>query len=509
MTKHQSLKALAVIAIATGIGRLMGFFREWIMATYFGTSAANDALVIALSLPDVILGIVTVSLSTALIPVFLDARVKQGETVAETYINNLLVMILGITTAVTVGVYSAAPLILKGMAGGFALATQDVSVSLLKICLPMIVLNGISAVYTGYLQAKLHFFIPAFISIPLNAIIITVTACGAIHWGINAVAWGYLGGTLLQTLIIWIAVRRYRLHFHCDFRQGRPWLIRTGILLLPVLVGSAVNQVSGLFANYLASELPTGSVSAYHFATRLILFPHNVFTMSLTTVAFPSLSQNIANHDLQAFKGNILRWLHVLLICVIPITVILVTMHQPIVAFVFEHGRFDRNSTQMTSQVLQLLAFSLPAFGMRELFNRIFFAVQDTVTPIMNGTVTMLINITFNLILVKRIGLNGLALSGSLATSITILFLFRKLVKNQYLQIRRRHLYQLGQCLLAAAAMIVAIEISTLWGAARISSGALLVKGISAGCIVYGLTVIWFHRNRVWVRPPKPVAAID
>ena len=509
MTKHQCVKALAVIAVATAIGRLMGFFREWIMATRFGASAVNDALVIALSVPDVILGIVTVSLSTALIPVFLEARATQGETAAATYVNNLLVLICGITTVVTVVAYRATPLLLSVMAGGFAPATQGISVGLLKICLPMMVLSGVSAVYAGYLQAKLHFFIPAFIGVPLNAVIIAVTALGAAAWGINAVAWGYLGGTLLQTLIIGCAVRRHRLQFHCDFRQGRPWLIRTGMLLIPVCIGAAVNQVSGLFANYLASGLPAGSVSAYHFANRLLLFPHNVLIMSLATVAFPSLSQNIANHDLEAFQGNIMRWLNLLLICVLPVTVILVTLHQPLVAFVLEHGRFDRNATQMTAQALQLLAFSLPALGMRELFNRIFFAVQDTATPIVNGTVTMLLNIGFNLILVKRIGLNGLALSGSLATSLTIVFLFGKLVKSRYVQIRRQQLYQLGKWLLAAAAMLVAIETSTLWGTGRNNSGAVLVKGIGVGCTVYGFTVLWFHRARVWRRPPKPVAAID
>ncbi|MDD3654249.1 MAG: murein biosynthesis integral membrane protein MurJ [Desulfotomaculaceae bacterium] len=430
MQKYEALKAVAIVVIATCCGRILGFVRELVIAARYGTEAENDALIVALSLPDIILGIIAVALSTTLIPIYIEARNKRGESLGQNFISALLIIVVCLTILISLLAYFKAFSIIDVLASSLPEETKLISAKLFIILIPITLLTSVISIFGGYLQANALFFIPAFISIPLNLAVVSSTLFLDEEIGIYAVAWGYLIGTLLQFLIVCLFVLKKGFHFTLNISEAQSLLKQAVILLIPVLIGSSVLQLNVLARNYLAAGLPEGSISALYFADKLMLFPHSVFILSLSVVAFPSLAEAVALNNQEEFIDSLKKWVNILLLLVMPLTIAFVVLNTPIVQLVYEHGSFDSRSTVLTSQTLQFYALALPAYGLRELLSRAFYSLKDTRTPMINGVIGVAVNIILSYCLVGKMQHRGLALAAALSATITVVLLFNDLEKK-------------------------------------------------------------------------------
>ena len=81
----------------------------------------------------------------------------------------------------------------------------------------------------------------------------------------------------------------------------------------------------------------------------------------------------------------------------------------------------------MTSIALACYSIGMIGFGLREILSKIFYSIQDTKTPMLNGALAMGVNIILNIILIKFLGHAGLALATSISSLICIVLLFNSL----------------------------------------------------------------------------------
>lgn len=79
----------------------------------------------------------------------------------------------------------------------------------------------------------------------------------------------------------------------------------------------------------------------------------------------------------------------------------LIVLREPIVRVLFERGAFDAQATDMTAYAVLFLSLGLLPMALREVISRVYFALQDTVTPMMLGIVAVVINIVLNFVLVR------------------------------------------------------------------------------------------------------------
>ena len=149
--------------------------------------------------------------------------------------------------------------------------------------------------------------------------------------------------------------------------------------------------------------------------------------MALATVILPNLSKRIAQGDHEKFVLTLdwaLRWTFIV---VIPATVGLIVMAQPILTTLFHKGEFDQQDVIMTTRSLITYTIGMLGFISVKVLASAYYARQDTRTPVRIGVIAMITNICLNLLLIYPLQHAGLALSTSLAALLNSWLLYRGL----------------------------------------------------------------------------------
>ncbi len=182
------------------------------------------------------------------------------------------------------------------------------------------------------------------------------------------------------------------------------------MLIVPIIIGSAAGQLNLIVDRILASGLIEGSIAALHFATRVMQLPLGIFAAGVAL--YPTLSQQVAKGELNNLRATLSLGLRITWFIIIPISVGMIVMHEPIIRLLFERGAFDPTATQLTA--IALLYYSLGIFAHAGLgvIVRVYFSMQDTITPVKVGVIAIVINIILNLILVQFMAHAGLARVG-------------------------------------------------------------------------------------------------
>jgi putative peptidoglycan lipid II flippase len=182
-------------------------------------------------------------------------------------------------------------------------------------------------------------------------------------------------------------------------------------------------QMHFLVNTILASNLAEGSLSALNYAWLIMLLPQGIFAQAVATAAFPTFSAQIAagrQHELRTSFSTILR---TVLFLTLPAAVGLLVMGVPIIAVLLQRGEFTAESTQMVNYALQFYALGLLAHGVVEITVRAFYALHDTMTPVVIGIGAMIGNILLSIWLVRPLSFGGLALANSTATTLEMIAL--------------------------------------------------------------------------------------
>jgi putative peptidoglycan lipid II flippase len=186
--------------------------------------------------------------------------------------------------------------------------------------------------------------------------------------------------------------------------------------MAPRVLGLAAVQLNLLVNTILASGLADGSLAALNFAWLLMLLPQGIFAQALATAAFPTFSELAAKRQVAEMRSAISATLRAILYLAIPASVGLFALRYPIVQLLFQRGAFKESSTEAVVWALQFYALGLFAHAVVEIVTRAFYALHDTLTPVLVGVGAMGLNVVLSLILTRPLAHGGLALANSTAT---------------------------------------------------------------------------------------------
>lgn len=422
-------KATILLMIITLISKIAGFLREILLGSVYGATYVTDAYLVALTIPQTLFASIAAAIGTTYIPLYSSIRVNEGHEEAVRFTNRVLNAVLVVSTALAVaGMVFTRPIV-SLIAMGFKGEVLELAVSFTRITFPMIIFIGICRIFISFLQANNEFALPALIGIPYNAIIIAMLLISGVV-GPYGLVFGTLVGSVVEAAVLLPGAfkKGYRYSRLLNFKDS--YVAKVLALALPVMLGSTVQQLNALIDRMLASGLPEGSISALNFANKLNSFAYGLFTISLSTVIYPLLSRLSAEKDMAGFKDKLVKALNVITLIILPITVGAVVLRRPIVSVLFERGQFDARATVMTASALMFYSLGMVFYGYRDVLNKTFYSLQNTKTPMLNGVVTVLCNIVLNLILVRFMQHNGLALATSLSAMIMTFLLFINLRKR-------------------------------------------------------------------------------
>ncbi len=495
-------KATILVIMITLVSKVTGFLREILLGSAYGATYVTDAYLVALTIPQTLFSSIATAITTTFIPLYSRIRVEGGPDEDIRFTNKVLNAVLVSSASLAVlGMVLTRPIV-SLIAMGFKGEVLKLATAFTRITFPMVVFIGICQVFIGYLQANSEFALPALIGIPNNVVIIAMLLLSDIV-GPYGLVLGTLVGSIIQASMLLIGAfkRGYRYKSELNFRD--PYVSKVITLAFPVMLGSMVQQVNALIDRMLASGLPEGSISALNFANKLNGFAYGLFTVSLATVIYPLLSRLSAEKDMEGFKDRLVKALNVITLIILPITVGAVVLRQPIVSALFERGRFDARATAMTASALMFYSLGMVFYGYRDVLNRTFYSLQDTKTPMINGVFTVVLNIILNLILVRFMQHDGLALATSLSAMVMTILLFTKLRKRLGHIGGRKLLGAFLKCVVASLIMgLVVYWLNSFVAGQGLSSGGLmglLVLGciIALGALVYFVLVYLFRVEEV------------
>lgn len=427
-----------------------------------------------------------IAIITIYIPVYNEIKNKQGENKSNLFTNNLLNVLVIISIAVClIGLLNTDKIV--GIIGyGFDEKTLYMASELTKILIPTILFLCLSQLISGYLQSNNYNVITSFTNVPNNLVVI-IAVLFASKIGITGVTYSLLIGYILQVVVQIPYLKKcgYKYKFFLDFRD--PFVRKVFKLVVPVLISCLAFQINFLTDKSLASGLDSGSIAALNYANKLIQLVFGIISVSLSIVIYPVLSQIAASNDNEKLKNTVKTIQRLTFLLIIPISIGTMILSNPIVMFLYQRGNFTSQDTIITSNALLFYSIGLIGMAMRDSLNRAFYVIEDTKTPMVGGILFAVINIILNLILIRFMRQNGLALGSSLASLISSTFIFLALNKKIKGIFDRNETLIIIKAILASAVM--AIGMITLQSYLNLTNLSNFAIAVFLGCFLYSVSI--------------------
>jgi len=498
MSKSIAQSAL-IIMIMNLLSRLLGFGRETVIARQYGATYLTDAYLVAYTIPYFLQAVLGMALVSSIVPVITRYLVRGEEEEAWKIASITLNWTTLFMTIFTVLGMAGSGLLVRLTAPGFDQAATDVAVFLTLIMFPSVIFMGAGQLITGILNARKYFAVAAFAP-GFSSLVIILSVIIAGDLGIEYLAWGTLASFLGSLLIQLPALRRAGFKYKWLWSLHHPEVKGIFANLLPIFLGTAVNQIYLAINRIFASGLAEGSITALNYAGKLMNLPMGLFALAISTAIFPTHSEQAVHKEQGALAQTLLKGLRMVLLITIPAAAGLMALRIPIVRLLFERGAFDASDTAMTADALLYFCLGMFAMAANMVITRAYYAVRDVKTPLYCGLLSIVVNIVASWGLIPFLGHSGLALANSLASIFCCLamlaLLFRRLTDFKKATLLKTTVKSViaALCCALAAGFVSSTLSSKL--ASLGTKGLLLevVAAITAGIAVYGL-VVWLSKE--------------
>ncbi len=387
------LRSILSISAATVLSRVTGYVRLSAQAAVLGVGVVADAYALAILLPSLIyelfLGGILYSI---FIPVLVDRMTSHGGEDARRLTSALFTLVLPLMALLTLlGVIFAGPLV--ALVGAWspsgaisptdARQTTDLAVLLFRIFALQMLFYGVSTIATGVLQAHRRFFLPTFAPVLNNLIIVASFVAyfflqeGDRETAVYVLALGVTVGVAVMALAL--IPTMLSLGYRPRPQLGHPALLPTARLAGPMVVLVAASVGFQLLAARLATGF--GAYAELTYAFTVFSLPYGIFVVAIATALMPELSEKHSRGDVEDYRDTLSFGLRTIVFVVVPSTVGLVVLAEPIVGVLYQRLNFGPEATQRVATLL--IAYSVGLLGYSAYFFlvRAFYSRQNTKTP--------------------------------------------------------------------------------------------------------------------------------
>lgn len=399
--------------------KVVGLLRDRAIASRFGVSADYDAYVAAFRVPDLLFTLLAGgALISAFLPVFA-ARLTDDDDRAGAWrlasgMTNLVLLATGVCALVAA---LAAPTLARWVAPGFSLEQTALTASLMRWLLVSTVIFAVSGLQMGMLNAFQHFLTPALAPVIYNAGLLIGALAFAPSLGIHGLALGAIVGALGHLLVKLPSLAARGARWAPVLGLHDPNVRRVLWLMWPRVIALGTVQAVFIVNTRLASEIASGALASLNYAWLISQMPQTILGTAVGTVVFPTLAELAARRDERGLRETATRTLSALALVTIPAAGLLIALADPVVGAILQTGRFDAAAAAATAAALRWFALGLAGHVAFEVVARLYYAQQDTLTPLLLAAAAMGLNIAGAYALVGPLGVGGLALANSLAVT--------------------------------------------------------------------------------------------
>lgn len=408
----ESSRAVSGYSLLTGLGLLLGFARELIVASTFGLSQQLDVFVAVMSV-QLFFG---AQLGNALETAFI-ARLgaQNGSGAVLRLLRPAVCGLLLVNAGVVLCLWGGGALLLEHLFPRFDSGQQALAAHTLRALLLPLVFASTAGLLRGALVVQ-GAFVPGFLAGSIVSICTIVSlALFSSSLGIDAltlgVAVGNLGvlGLFAGRLVLLMREARPASPEVLPVASRGGWFVLWGAAAT-VLFGELVYAGVTLTERSLASWLPAGAVAGFFYASTIVSVPLSLFIVPLTTMAFPGMVEAFGR-DRRAGLAQLARHGIFLLAASVVVVLIVVPFAQTIVETVFLRGQFSAEHAAFTASILSVTVMALPFMSLSRLLRNACYAFSDYRTPVAGLVVQWAALAGLGMVLVPRYGAPGLAVA--------------------------------------------------------------------------------------------------
>ncbi len=411
--------AATLISVSYLLSRVLGLFRDRVLASHFGIGPLADAYTAAFRLPDLLFTLlISGALAVAFIPVFAhlvekDKGHREAWQLASDVLNLCLIatVVLGVLSAIF-----ASPIV-HLITPGFDPARHDLTVKLTRIMLLTPVIFALSSVWGSIAQAFNRFVFFAMAGVFYNVGIIVGIVVFGRTGSIEGVAWGVVVGALAQATVQVLGLAGLGYRYSPKLHLRNPELWRVVALMIPRSIDQGIDQVNYTVQTIVGSSLATGSLTAYYYANNLKNVPLVLFGSAIATAVFPTMAKDAAAGRIDKLIEGFVANMRFVLFLIIPAAAVTVILRGYIVRLLFGFGN------AMTATTLGWFSGAIVATSIFFLVTRVFYALEDSKTPLYVSLFAITINIMLSFALGSRYGVAGLAMAQSMVAAAEVLIL--------------------------------------------------------------------------------------
>ena len=363
--------------------KLLGLFRDRLLAAEFGAGDTLDVYYAAFQIPDLLYTIFLVgAASAAVLPVFLSYE-RRSQDEAERFIGNLLTIFSAGALVFVIAAIIAAPWLVKLVVPGFSAAKLLSVVHLTRLMMMGTVFLGAASILSSVLQARRYFFVFALPPIAYNLGIITGIVVLVPWLGVSGLAAGVVLGGILQVVIQLPAFAGMGFRIRPAFSIREPGFIAVVRTSLPRVLALTMSQITIVVLAATASLFASGSISVFKLAANLLYVPVGLFGVSYALAMFPKLSASSLAGEGKAFREHVVIGVRNILFWTVPAAAIAIVLRAHLVRVILGSGAFNWEDTRLVAAVLAVLAVAIVSESLLPLILRAFYALGNTRSPLM------------------------------------------------------------------------------------------------------------------------------
>lgn len=416
--KYNENRMLKSIFSATGIillSKIVGFIKEILVASYFGTTIETDILSLSQGLISDIKYVLVQVVLTSFVAIYIGIKAND-ELKAKQFTGRVLLVFMTVAFAVVLVVIIISKPLSVILAPGFSNEQHIVLSHYIRCYAPTLVLFVAISVFNAVLSSN-KIFIPGQIEGLLqSSIVIIIVLLFSHEIGIDSLYYSMFVFSVVNFLFMLLLSKKY---FSVSIRKF--WndsnIKRMIVMAAPLMIGYSAVYLNQFVDKMLLSTLEAGTVTALGFAASL----HNIvasFIVTFASITFPYITDSITEKDLSKTNSLLKSILFLMLCTFLPISIVTVVCSNDIVTVVFARGAFDSSSVSITSLALLGYGFGFLPLIVKEVFSRFLYANVESKLPMRNSLISIGINIILSVILCQIIGVFGVTIATSVSSLI-------------------------------------------------------------------------------------------
>jgi putative peptidoglycan lipid II flippase len=496
------IRSSLIYSSFTMVSRFTGFLRDLAIGYSMGASATfvADAFNTAWAFPNLFRRIFGEgAFAAAFVPAYSRSLETDGEEVADTLAADAMATLAAASIFVTVVAELAMPWLMYLIAPGFAANPEKfrLAIVLTQITMPYLPCMAIYAHLSGVLNARNRFVLSGAAPVLLNlwtlaAVLPAHTAQQAAVFG----SWGIVVAGVSQAALLWWGVRKSGAKVDVRWPRLTPEIRKLIGLAVPGAIAASATQISVFVSGILVSQV-NGARSWLFYCDRLYQLPQGLIGVAIGVALLPKLSRAIHAKDETGARAAMDEAVLFSMAFALPCAVALVTIPFFLIDAMYTRGEFTVHDAHQTANALFFYGWGVPAFVSAQLFNRAFFARQDTQTPMRLGLISVGVNVAVGVTLFYLIGVPGVAAATTVAWWTNVAMMATVLARRSHYRPAPEALARLGRILIAnvgLGALLLAAnhwraEIQGLFG--HVHFGRIGAKELAVGLVAAAAAAVY------------------